>query len=167
MKTVWAILCFMVYVNTDLGGHSVLALTNVPAQDDAESISNFDGGAAMPAEALQGLLWLFRTDDMPAWNYSILSLSVMVLLIGIVLLGTSIKANKNRKVTCLHKDEYEDKQPDETETKQGFMALKESNNSDNPAENLLPNAQNAGQVMIQWKDGNVTPLYAAASEEDV
>ncbi|XP_077174419.1 organic solute transporter subunit beta isoform X2 [Paroedura picta] len=113
-------------------------------------------------EKLQELIWFFRTEDSSSWNYSILALSLAVLLLGIVLLALNIMANRNRKDTLLHSEEYKDAQTNGTEMKQGFLTLQEE-----PApESLLLKGQTAGEVTVQWKDGNITTLYAGASEED-
>ncbi|XP_060116162.1 organic solute transporter subunit beta [Heteronotia binoei] len=116
----------------------------------------------MIPETLQDMIWFFRTEDSSIWNYYILSLSLAVLLLGVMLLAINVVANRNRKATLSHCEEYRDTQPNGTEMKQGFVSLKE----EVTAESLLPKVQNAGEVTVQWKDGNVTTLYTDAAEED-
>ncbi|XP_061451826.1 organic solute transporter subunit beta [Rhineura floridana] len=141
---------------------TLLAMSSLHPQDDSKSSPNLEADGISP-EMLQELLWFFRKDDPSTWNYCILGLSVLVLLVGMVLLGRNVMANRARK----RKEGYEASQPDETETKQAFVSLKEDGNSVPLAENLLPQAENAGQVMIQWKDGNITALFADTPEEDI
>uniref|UniRef100_A0A803THV9 Uncharacterized protein n=1 Tax=Anolis carolinensis TaxID=28377 RepID=A0A803THV9_ANOCA len=83
-----------------------------------------------------------------AWNYSILGLSALVLVIGMGLLVANIK-------------------PAETEMKQAFVLLKDDSNPEALADSLLPQTQNAGEVSIHWKDGNVTALYEEKPEVDI
>ncbi|ETE67833.1 Organic solute transporter subunit beta [Ophiophagus hannah] len=91
MGIFWTTLCFLVYaLNTDLG---VLALSSSQPQEDSEGLDNPSEDIVSP-EMLQELLWFFRREDPSAWNYSILVLSVLVLLIGVVLLGANIRANR-------------------------------------------------------------------------
>ncbi|XP_028562811.1 organic solute transporter subunit beta isoform X2 [Podarcis muralis] len=166
MNTFWAILCFVVYaVNTDLSGHSALAMSSPHAQDPPE-ISGKTETEEMPSAMLQELLWFFRREESTTWNYCILGLSVLVLLVGIVLLWKNIAANRAQKIALMHQEAYAAGQPDETEMKQAFVPLKEDNNSGSPPENFLPKVENAGQVTIHWKDGNITTMFADAPEED-
>ncbi|XP_044301002.1 organic solute transporter subunit beta isoform X2 [Varanus komodoensis] len=162
MKTFWTLLCLLV-----CGGHLVLASGNSAPQGDSERSASLEGHVEMSPEQLQELLWFFRTDEMPAWNYSTLALSFMVLLIGVVLLGTTIKANKNRKATYLQGDQSKASQLTDAEMKQGFVTLKESSNLNSAAEHLDPNPQDEDQVLVHWKDGTTTSLYPEVSEEDV
>lgn len=53
--------------------------------------------AEVPQELLEEMLWYFRSEDATPWNYSILVLAVLVVVIGAVLLRRSILANRNRK----------------------------------------------------------------------
>ncbi|KAJ6662845.1 hypothetical protein lerEdw1_011049, partial [Lerista edwardsae] len=152
MKVLQAIVCLVVYVQA--------ALTGSDPHHDPRGNPNpeMDG---MTPDVFQELLWFFRRDDPSTWNYCILGLSVVVLLIGLILLGVNIKANRNRHAMLLNAPkEDESTQTDEAEMKQVSLPLKDGGDSGPEAENLLPKAQNAGQVVVQWKDGNVTSLFA-------
>ncbi|XP_066491414.1 organic solute transporter subunit beta [Tiliqua scincoides] len=162
MKMFHVIVCLMVYVHTDCG---VLALANSDPHHDSKENTNPQTDGMAP-DIFQELLWFFRRDDPSSWNYCILGLSVVVLLIGLTLLGINIKANRNRHALALNPTKGDGStQTDEAELKQAPLSLKEDLGP--AAENLLPKAQNSGQVVIQWKDGNVTTLFAEAPEEDV
>ncbi|XP_042330680.1 organic solute transporter subunit beta [Sceloporus undulatus] len=167
MKTFWTMLCFIVYVNIDISGPSVLALTNSQSSDNSENTAPDSMKDGIPPEKLEELLWFFRREDPSTWSYCILGLSFLVLVIGVALLGANIRANRARKISLLAKEEYRVVQPAETEMKQAFVLLKEESNPDPLADSLLPATENAGQVTIQWKDGNVTTLYEDKAEADI
>jgi len=148
-------------LNTELG---VLAVISSQPQEDLEGLTS-PSEDTVPPEMLQEMLWFFRREDPSAWNYCILGLSFLVLLIGIVLLGANIRANSNRKALLLRKQGYGVSLPNELETKQAFVLLNKEN-LDPAGRDLLPKAPNAGEVMIRWKDGNTTALYADVNEEE-
>ncbi|KAM6426269.1 organic solute transporter subunit beta [Liasis olivaceus] len=161
MAIFWTTLCFLVYaLNTDLG---VLAVISSQPQKDSEGLTN-PSEDTVPVEVLQEALWFYRREDPSAWNYCILGLSFLVLLIGVVLLGANIKANRNHKKP-LQKQGYEVSLPNEAEMKQAFVLLNKEN-LDPAGEDLLTKASNVGEVMVRWKDGNMTALYADANEEE-
>ncbi|XP_063170478.1 organic solute transporter subunit beta [Candoia aspera] len=162
MGIFWTSLCFLVYaLNTELG---VLAVISSEPQKDSEGLTG-PPEDTVPPEMLQEMLWFFRREDSSAWNYCILCLSFLVLLIGIVLLGANIRANRNRKDLLLHKQGYVVSLPNEAETKQAFVLLNKEN-LDPAGKDLLPKGPSSGEVMIRWKDGNTTALYADANEEE-
>jgi len=148
-------------LSTELG---VLAIISSQPQKDLEGLTSPSEDTMSP-EMLQEMLWFFRREDPSAWNYCILGLSFLVLLIGVVLLGANIRANRNRKALLLHKQGYGASLPHGVETKQAFVLLNKEN-LDPAGEDLLPKAPNTGEVMIRWKDGNMTALYADAKEEE-
>uniref|UniRef100_A0A670JU52 Solute carrier family 51 beta subunit n=1 Tax=Podarcis muralis TaxID=64176 RepID=A0A670JU52_PODMU len=137
-----------------------------PHAQDPPEISGKPETEERPSAMLQELLWFFRREESATWNNCILGLSVLVLHVGIVLLWKNIAANRAQKIALMHQEGYVAGQPDETEMKQVFVPLKEDNNSGSPTENFLPKGENAGQVTIHWKDGNVTTMFADAPEED-
>ncbi|XP_013912598.1 PREDICTED: organic solute transporter subunit beta [Thamnophis sirtalis] len=162
MGIFWTTLCFLVYaLNTDQG---VLAIMSSQPQKDSGDLDNPSEDTISP-EMLQEMLWLFRREDPSAWNYSILGLSIVVLLIGVVLLGANIRANRNHKVLFPHKEGYEDTPLDEEEAKQAFVLLNKEN-PDRAEDNLLPKTPILGDVMVRWKDGKTSPLYADANEAE-
>nr|XP_060611602.1 organic solute transporter subunit beta [Anolis sagrei ordinatus] len=167
MKTFWTILCFMLYVNTDIGGPSVLVLAGSHHPDNEQGSPPDSMKDGMPPEVMQELLWFFRREDPSAWNYSILGLSALVLVIGMGLLVANIRANRARKVLFQDNEGYGTAQPAGTEMKQAFVLLKDDNNPEGLADSLLPKTQNAGEVSIHWKDGNVTALYEEKTDVDI
>ncbi|XP_026565207.1 organic solute transporter subunit beta [Pseudonaja textilis] len=162
MGIFWTTLCFLVYaLNTDLG---VLAITSSQPQEDLEGLDNPSEDTISPV-MLQEMLWFFRREDPSAWNYSILVLSVLVLLIGVVLLGANIRANRNQKAFLLRKEGYEVTPLDEAEAKQAFVLLNKEN-PDQVGDNVLSKTLTTGDVMVRWKDGKTSPLYTDASEAE-
>ncbi|XP_067411670.1 organic solute transporter subunit beta [Emydura macquarii macquarii] len=116
---------------------------------------------------LQEALWFFRREDSSTWNYSILALSFVVLFLGLLLLGINIVGNRHRKIILMHKQAAEAAKPAELETKPPFVQLKEDSHLNPETQDLLAKEQRPGEVLVQWKDGNVTALYADKREEDV
>lgn len=74
--------------------------------------------AEVPQELLEEMLWFFRSEDATPWNYSILVLTVLVVVIGMVLLRRSILANRNRKKQPQDKGMPEDLHLDDSKMKE-------------------------------------------------
>ncbi|XP_029431328.1 organic solute transporter subunit beta isoform X2 [Rhinatrema bivittatum] len=124
--------------------------------------NNVSSGMGLTEEQLQHLLWLFRTEDASAWNYSILGLSFAGLLLGCLILGMNIMANRNRKLLHRYKTEPEAPRTAEAGKKQATELPRDSKPLKKEEDE-----QNLGDITIQWKDGNVTSLYNNTPEEDV
>ncbi|EMP41669.1 hypothetical protein UY3_01064 [Chelonia mydas] len=71
---------------------------------------------------------------------------------------------RNRKIILMCEQAAK---PAEPEAKPPFVDLKEDNNLNPFTEDLLPKEQRPGEVLVQWKDGTLTALYAEKSEEDM
>ncbi|NXT47871.1 OSTB protein, partial [Pluvianellus socialis] len=110
---------------------------------------------------LEELLWFFRREDPSAWNYSILALSFVAMILGLVLLSINIVRNRKRKLH-MGREAEETTQQAELEAKQALMPVQEYS----PAEpqKQEPQDQRSGEVVVQWKDGTVTSLYTERSE---
>ncbi|XP_076781923.1 organic solute transporter subunit beta [Arvicanthis niloticus] len=70
-----------------------------------------EGAAAsteVPQELLEEMLWYFRAEDAAPWNYSMLVLAVLVVVISMYLLRRSILANRNRKKQSQDKETPDD-----------------------------------------------------------
>ncbi|XP_014432106.1 organic solute transporter subunit beta isoform X2 [Pelodiscus sinensis] len=141
-----------------------MALTSTRAHADAAG--NTTRAVTISQEQLQALLWFYRREDMSTWNYSILALSIAVMFLGFLLLGINVMANRNRKI-ILYKQSADAEKPSEPEAKPPFVHLKEDSNLNPLTQTLIPNQQRPGEVLVQWKDGNVTTLYSDKAEEDV
>ncbi|XP_031201238.1 organic solute transporter subunit beta [Mastomys coucha] len=74
--------------------------------------------AEVPQELLEEMLWYFRAEDAAPWNYSILVLAVLVVVISMFLLRRSILANRNRKNQPQDKETPEDLHLDDSRMKE-------------------------------------------------
>ncbi|XP_074863214.1 organic solute transporter subunit beta [Carettochelys insculpta] len=145
--------------------YSPIALAST--QIEEEAAGNTTPRMAMSQEQLQAMLWFFRREDSSTWNYSILVLALVVLCLGLLLLGINIMANRKRKMTAMYKQATGPAKPADPEAKPAFVDLKEDSNLNPLTQRLMPVEHKPGEVLVQWKDGNVTTLYADMPEEDV
>ncbi|KAM9586207.1 organic solute transporter subunit beta [Trichechus inunguis] len=113
--------------------------------DHSEGAAVAPAGIAVPQELLEEMLWFFRVEDASPWNYAILTLASMVIVISTVLLGRSILANRNRKML-----------PPQTQTPE-VLDLAEAGNKDDSSmntlkETLLSEKPHLAQVEIEFKE---------------
>ncbi|XP_005025570.3 organic solute transporter subunit beta [Anas platyrhynchos] len=138
------------------------ALTSTQVYDHTAYNSTLVAG--MDPEELNNLLWFFRTEDPSSWNYSVLALSFVATILGLVLLGINITRNRKRKIH-MYKEAVQAAQQAELEAKQALIPVQEySPGSPQPREPALQE-ERAGEVLVQWKDGTVTTLYKESSED--
>ncbi|EHA98482.1 Organic solute transporter subunit beta [Heterocephalus glaber] len=78
-------------------------------------------GTPVPQELLEEMIWFFRVEDASAWNYSILVLTVMVVVLSMFLLVRSIQANRNRKLQPQEKETPEVLHLNEGKTRDGSL----------------------------------------------
>ncbi|KAM5291713.1 organic solute transporter subunit beta [Ctenodactylus gundi] len=107
--------------------------------DPSEEALGAPAGTVMPQELLEEMLWVFRVEDASAWNYSILALTAVVVIISMALLVRSIQANRKRKL------QPEDKEPSETLYLEE-AGSKEDNSLNHLRETLLSEKPNLTQV---------------------
>uniref|UniRef100_A0A8C9QIC2 Solute carrier family 51 subunit beta n=1 Tax=Spermophilus dauricus TaxID=99837 RepID=A0A8C9QIC2_SPEDA len=118
-------------------------------------------GTVVPQELLEEMVWVFRVEDGSPWNYSILALSAVVMVISLALLGRSIQANRNRKMQPQEKVTPEVLHLDESKTK-------ENNSLNNLTEMLLSGNPNLAQVGPELKEKDVsTVLLPDPSETEI
>ncbi|XP_050759486.1 organic solute transporter subunit beta [Gymnogyps californianus] len=115
-------------------------------------------------EELENLLWFFRREDPSTWNYSILALSFVAMILALLLLGINIVRNRKRKIH-MYKEAVQTAQQAELEAKQALMPMQEYSPAELRKQELVPQDQRPGEVVVQWKDGNVTSLYTERSED--
>ncbi|KFP90421.1 Organic solute transporter subunit beta, partial [Apaloderma vittatum] len=113
---------------------------------------------------LEELLWFFRREDPSTWNYSVLALSFVAMILGLLLLTINIVRNRKRK-THMYRETVETMQEAELEGKQALMPVQGYSPAETQKQELTPQDQRSGEVVVQWKDGTVTSLYSAASED--
>ncbi|XP_069078926.1 organic solute transporter subunit beta [Pleurodeles waltl] len=117
-------------------------------------------------EQMKNIRWFFRTEDPSAWNYSILALSIVGLLIGVFILARNMTANRKRKRDGLHSTASMDMNSTGLEAKQATVFLKE-NDSPLRQDLELDKGHEAGEIVVEWKDGNVTSLYTDVATSEV
>ncbi|XP_074736576.1 organic solute transporter subunit beta [Strix uralensis] len=115
-------------------------------------------------EELEELLWFFRREDPSVWNYSILVLSFVAMILGLFLLSINIVRNRKRKI-YVFREAVQTTQQAELEAKQALMPLQENSPDEPRKQEPVPQDQRLGEVVVQWKDGTVTSLYAESSED--
>ncbi|NXK21285.1 OSTB protein, partial [Arenaria interpres] len=115
---------------------------------------------------LEELLWFFRREDPSTWNYSVLALSFVAMILGLVLLSLNIVRNRKRKIHTYGGAEQMAQQA-ELEAKQALMPVQEYSLAEPQKQEPVPQDHRSGDVMVQWKDGTVTSLYTERSEDAV
>ncbi|NXX45918.1 OSTB protein, partial [Tricholaema leucomelas] len=139
------------------------ALTSTQVYEHATGTQQVLG---MDQEELEELLWFFRREDPSSWNYSILALSSMAMILGLTLLTINISRNRKRKLLAYQVAQMAPQA--ELEAKQALMSVQQENS---PAElkkqEPVLQDQRSGDVVVQWKDGTVTSLYTERLEEAV
>ncbi|NXG74673.1 OSTB protein, partial [Baryphthengus martii] len=125
------------------------------------------GNATLPLgisqEELEELLWFFRREDPSTWNYSILALSFVALILGLVLLAINISRNRKRKIH-LYREAVQKAQQAEQEAKRALMPMQQEYSPAEPGKQDLQD-QKAGDVVVQWRDGTITSLYTERPED--
>uniref|UniRef100_A0A8C5Z3Y9 Uncharacterized protein n=1 Tax=Marmota marmota marmota TaxID=9994 RepID=A0A8C5Z3Y9_MARMA len=64
--------------------------------DLSKEVIGVPAGTVVPQELLEEMVWVFRVEDGSPWNYSILALAAVVVVISLALLGRSIQANREQ-----------------------------------------------------------------------
>ncbi|KGL80314.1 Organic solute transporter subunit beta, partial [Tinamus guttatus] len=123
---------------------------------------NASGVPGLPPGQLEELLWFFRTEDPSTWNYTMLALSFVVLVLGLFLLAINVMRNRKRKMQV---ESEHTAQQAELEAKQALVPVQGFGHADPQRQELLPEEERSGEVQVQWKDGTVTSLYTERSEE--
>ncbi|XP_004687573.1 PREDICTED: organic solute transporter subunit beta [Condylura cristata] len=106
-------------------------------------------GTEVPQELLEEMLWVFRVQDAAPWNYSILVLMFLVVTISIVLLGWSIRQNRNKKMMRPEKQTPKVPCSDEADTK------------DNNSQNLVTETL----LSAKPKESNVSSISLPEPQE--
>ncbi|NXG03088.1 OSTB protein, partial [Sakesphorus luctuosus] len=147
-------------------GHSryfPLALTSPQVYEHTAGNATLPLG--MDQEQLEELLWFFRREDPSTWNYSILALSLATFILGLVLLTINIVRNRKRKT--MSREAVPTSLQAEVDAKKALIPVQEYSPTEPQTQELVPQDQRAGEVVVQWKDGTVTSLYTDVSEEAI
>ncbi|XP_045396901.1 organic solute transporter subunit beta [Lemur catta] len=127
-------------------------------------MAHSEGATGAPArtvvsqELLEEMLWFFRVEDASPWNFSILALVAVVVVISMVLLGRSIQANRNQEM-----------QPTEEETPEVLYlddaGIKDHNSLNNLSKPLLSEKPNMATVENELKQSDVALVLLPYSPE--
>ncbi|XP_065498275.1 organic solute transporter subunit beta [Caloenas nicobarica] len=162
MKFFWIIPFFLLQAEAEHDRYFFAALASTHVYDHIAG--NVTLVLGIDQEELEQLLWFFRTEDPSAWNYSILALSFVAMILGLLLLVINIVRNRKRKIHK-YKEAVQGAQQAELKAKQALIPVQEYS----PAEPQKPEPpdQKSGDVMVQWKDGTITSLYTETSEDAI
>ncbi|XP_025863930.1 organic solute transporter subunit beta [Vulpes vulpes] len=130
--------------------------------DHSEGVTQAPAGTVVPQELLEEMLWVFRVEDASPWNYSMLALVGVVGMISFILLGRSIRANRNQKIRGRNKPEKqtpEDQDLAEAETR-------DDNNLNILRQTLLSEKENLVQVEIKLKEKDVSLVFPELQESE-
>ncbi|XP_067105080.1 solute carrier family 51 subunit beta [Osmerus mordax] len=162
------------------------------SSDEKDEFEVREGGeemsaAAMTEEQREFLKWFYRTEDPMTWKLAMLALSFGALLLGCLLLGMGSMANKNRKKIAKYKAAASLAQRPEGEELQVLTTVTEINAthstptqvrtlSESVVQQIQPQQDSGdtdrlkpGEIMVTWKNGDVSNLYpepAAELEEE-
>ncbi|XP_073692530.1 uncharacterized protein [Garra rufa] len=143
----------------------------------------------MTEAQIKFLQWYYRTEDPTSWKFGVLAFAFLGLLIGAVLFVMGIMANRNRKQIAKYKaaskatdvkpemEELQviitDKVTEVTEEKTHFtpsehITIHNSHRDwDEPSyDSKSSEGPKPGEIVVTWKDGNVSTLYPEPAEEE-
>ncbi|KAM7102617.1 organic solute transporter subunit beta [Ciconia maguari] len=137
-------------------GYFFAALASTHVYDYSEDNATLALG--IDQEKLEELLWFFRTEESSTWNYSVLALSFVAMILGLVLLAINIVQNRRRKI-YMYREAVQTAQQAELEAKQALKPVQEYSPAELRREEPVPQDERSGEVVVQWKDGTFTSLY--------
>ncbi|KAL1007517.1 hypothetical protein UPYG_G00087840 [Umbra pygmaea] len=128
----------------------------------------------MTDEQREFLRWYYRTEDPTIWKFAMLSLSFAALLIGCILLGMGFMADKNRKKIAKYKSAALAMTPEAEELQvivtsvPAQVSIDQSASPVSKPKPILDNGETKerrpGDIVLTWKDGNVSSLYGEGDE---
>ncbi|KAJ3593012.1 hypothetical protein NHX12_005350 [Muraenolepis orangiensis] len=115
------------------------------------------GMAGMTEEQRKFLMWYYRTEDPTTWKFVMLGLSFFCLLVGLLLLGMGSMANKNRRKIAKYKAAAAAslRRPEGEE----LLTLKEFQGHSPALSAKGGVCPSPGEIVVTWRDGNVSTLY--------
>ncbi|KAI7814418.1 solute carrier family 51 subunit beta [Triplophysa rosa] len=126
----------------------------------------------MTEEQVKFLQWYYRTEDRTSWTFAMLGFAFLGLLIGCMLLVMGMMGNRSRKQIAKYrastkvmavKPEMEELQvmtKKITEEKTSYVPLMQnSHTEDSLNDSKVTEELKPGEILVTWKDGNVSTLY--------
>nr|XP_023698813.1 organic solute transporter subunit beta [Paramormyrops kingsleyae] len=132
--------------------------------DDSEGESGDADESDPTEEQREYLRWYYRTEDPSSWKYAMLALSFVALLLGSLLFGLGIMADRSRKAIAMYKpaiqllemeklDSGTQKRGTSDASPQGDWATVTALVNRDEVDRMKP-----GDIVLKWKDGNVSVL---------
>ncbi|KAG7235291.1 hypothetical protein INR49_002767 [Caranx melampygus] len=125
------------------------------AYDDPDEFQDVEGHAGESAvisdDQRKYLRWYYRKEDPTIWNFVLLGLSFVCLLVGFLLLGMGAMANKSRKKIAQYKAAASLIKKNGNEE----LPLRDNCNSNREVNKLRP-----GDIVVTWKDVKTSCLYS-------
>ncbi|NXY17744.1 OSTB protein, partial [Atrichornis clamosus] len=146
--------------------HKYLPATLATTHVHKHTADNATLPLGLELQQLEELLWFFRREDPSTWNYSVLALSLVTMILGLVLLTINIVRNRKRKI-LMNREAAQTTQEADLDAKQALMPVQEYSLAKPQKQEPVPQDQRPGDVVVQWKDGTVTSLYTEMSEESI
>ncbi|KAM9319105.1 uncharacterized protein KZ484_023403 [Pholidichthys leucotaenia] len=135
-----------------------------PGHDLSDAAEETKGAepSIMTKEQREYLRWFYRTEDPTIWKFVLLGLAFVCLLIGFLLLGMGAMASKTRRKIAKYKAAASLALKGEGEE---LQAVTPQHENDAPGEKSFPSVDEAaelkaGSIVVTWKDGNTSCLYA-------
>ncbi|XP_048829507.1 uncharacterized protein LOC125706734 [Brienomyrus brachyistius] len=132
--------------------------------DDSEGGSGDADENDPTQEQREYLRWYYRTEDSSSWKYAMLVLSFVALLLGCLLFGLGIMADRNRKAIAMYKPAIHVLEMEKLDSgNQNRGSSDASPQGDRATVTALVNRDEVdgmkpGDIVLKWKDGSVSVL---------
>ncbi|XP_034039739.1 uncharacterized protein si:cabz01068815.1 [Thalassophryne amazonica] len=134
------------------------------ASDEAHESEDIKG---LTEEQKEYLHWFYRSEDSSTWVFVLLVLAFICLLVGLLLLGMGVMASKSRKKIAKYKAAAAGAQRSEAKELQVLCGSGDKSSAPQTDEQMFPSSNgnvgdlSPGNILVTWKDGNTSDLYAS------
>ncbi|XP_061749376.1 solute carrier family 51 subunit beta isoform X1 [Nerophis ophidion] len=135
---------------------------------DESTADGRDKLVTLTDEQKEYLRWFYRTEDQTMWKFVLLGLAFVCLLVGFLLLGMGAMASRNRRKIAKYKAAAALVNKSEETWVVTHVDGDDYAGTPSPRRsNVAPcngdaSELNAGSIVVTWKDGNTSCLYADA-----
>nr|XP_057934851.1 solute carrier family 51 subunit beta [Doryrhamphus excisus] len=141
--------------------------TRRSSHDPDELSDAKDKQGTLTEEERRYLRWFYRTEDPTVWTFVLLGLAFVCLLVGFLLLGMGAMASRNRRKIAKYKAAAAlAHRSQEMWVVTDIPGTPSPQRSDAAPCNGDASELKAGSIVVTWKDGNTSCLYADTSVED-